>query len=80
MLIKGSKLVSRVLNWDLDYFKEHWSAMCCTVMESKNHNFKYYDQKKIAPDMTFKPISRPSPMKFSEFAEKITNWKKGDSR
>lgn len=54
--------------------------MCCTVMESKNHNFKYYDQKKIVPDMTFKPISRPSPMKFSEFAEKITNWKKGDSR
>lgn len=49
-------------------------------MESKNHKFKYYDQNKITPNLAFEPISRPSPMTFSEFADKITNWKKGDSR
>lgn len=49
-------------------------------MVSKNHKFKYYDPKKVTPNMTFKPVSRPSSMMFSEFADKITNWKKGDSR
>lgn len=49
-------------------------------MVSKNHEFKYYDPKKIASNMTFKPISRPSSMTFSKFADEITNWKKGDSR
>lgn len=56
------------------------SSICCNVMESKNHKFKYYDQKKITPNLKFEPISRPSPMTFTEFAEKITKWKKGDSR
>lgn len=79
-MIKGSKLVSRVLNWDLNYLKEHMSSVCCNVMVSKNHEFKYYDQKKITPDINFDPISRPSPMVFSEFAEKLTKWKKGDTR
>lgn len=49
-------------------------------MVSKNHIFKYYDQKKITPSMKFEPISQPSPMTFSEFDDKIKNWKKGDSR
>lgn len=56
------------------------SSICCNVMVSKNHMFKYYDQKKITPNMTFEPISRPSPMIFSDFEEKIKNWKNGDSR
>lgn len=68
------------MKWDLDYLKQHMSSVCCNVMVSKSHKFKYYDQKKITPNMTFKPISRPSPMKFSEFADKITNWKKGNPR
>lgn len=55
-------------------------SICCNVMISKNHKFKYYDQKKITPNMTFEPISQPSSMMFSEFADKITKWKKGDSR
>lgn len=80
VLIKGSKLVSRVLKWDLDYLTEHMNSTCCNVLISKNHEFKYYDQKKITPNMTFKPISRPSPMIFSEFAKQIKDWKKGDSR
>jgi len=78
--MKGSKLVSCILKWDLDYLKQRLSSVCCDVMVSENHDFKYYDPKKITPNMTFKPISRPSPMKFSEFVDKLTNWKKGDSR
>jgi len=78
--MKGSRLVSRVLNWDLDYLKQNMSSVCCNVMVSKNHEFKYYDQNKIASNITFKPICRPCPMTFSKFADEITNWKKGDSR
>lgn len=80
VLIKGSKLVSRVLNWDLDYLKQHISSVCCNVMVSKSHEFKYYNQKKIGSNTMFKPISRPNPMTFSKFVDEITNWKKGDSR
>lgn len=56
------------------------SSVSCNVMVSKSHKFKYYDQKKVTPNMKFDPISRPSPMTFSEFSEKITNWKKEDTR
>lgn len=56
------------------------SSICCNVLKSKNHEFKYYDQNKITPNMKFKPISQPSPMTFSEFSEEIIKWKKGDSR
>ncbi|XP_050429309.1 hypoxia-inducible factor 1-alpha inhibitor-like isoform X1 [Adelges cooleyi] len=80
VLIKGSKLVSSVLNWDLDYLQKHMSSVCCNVMVSTNHKFKYYDQKKITPSITFKPQSRPSSMTFSEFAERMKTWKKGAPR
>lgn len=54
--------------------------MCYNVMVSKNHTFKYYDQKKVTPEIVFKPVCQPCSMTFSEFAEKITKWKKGDPR
>ncbi len=52
-----------------------------TVIVSKNHNFKYYDEKKIeSSKLDFQPSTQRVQMKFAEFVEKINNWKKGDDR
>lgn len=80
MVIQGCDLVASANSWDLDYLKRKMMGKY-TVILSQNHKFKYHDEKKIQSCKTdFKPTTRRVQMKFSEFVDKIKNWKKNDER
>ncbi|KAL1139713.1 hypothetical protein AAG570_006691 [Ranatra chinensis] len=82
VIITGSELVASALNWDVDYLKEHMNNSNCTVIFSKNHKFKYFDDKSVRPDVKakFVPPTRKVGMKMAEFAKRLREWKKGDER
>ncbi|XKL68822.1 hypothetical protein PGB90_006591 [Kerria lacca] len=80
VVIQGCDLVASANSWDLDYLKRKMMGKY-TVILSQNHKFKYHDEKKIQSCKTdFKPTTRRVQMKFSEFVDKIKNWKKNDER
>lgn len=57
-----------------------------TVFVSRNHIFKYYDEKKITRPLAngeiykvdFVPPTTRRDMKISEFITKLKQWKRGD--
>lgn len=58
-----------------------------TVFSSRNHKFKYYDEKKIANKngegssaVEFTPPTRKMEMKLPEFIKRLREWKRGDER
>lgn len=62
-----------------------------TVFASRNHKFKYYDEKKIASrigvsngetsqGVEFTPPTKKVEMKLPEFIKRLREWKRGDER
>lgn len=56
-----------------------------SVFLSRNHKFKYYDDKKLPhgsndAKINFTPPTRRIDMKFPEFCRRIKDWKKGEER
>lgn len=57
-----------------------------TVFVSRNHKFKYYDEKKIAKNgetskgVEFTPPTKKVDMKLPEFIKRLREWKRGDER
>lgn len=54
----------------------------CTVIFSRNHKFKYFDDKTVNPEVKakFVPPTRKENLTMKEFAKKIKDWKKGEER
>ncbi|XP_065222718.1 hypoxia-inducible factor 1-alpha inhibitor-like isoform X1 [Planococcus citri] len=77
IVIQGSNLVDSAKVWDLDYLKERMNGKY-TVIISKDHKFKYHDEKKLKSD--FEPLTKRVQMKFEEFVDKMKNWKEGEER
>uniref|UniRef100_A0A8D8SGR9 Hypoxia-inducible factor 1-alpha inhibitor n=1 Tax=Cacopsylla melanoneura TaxID=428564 RepID=A0A8D8SGR9_9HEMI len=83
VLITGSNMVESAMKWDLDYISEHMPNSNLTVIISKDHNFKYVNEKKIPQDQTSNLESiytRRSSMTAREFIQRIKSWKEGDER
>lgn len=59
-----------------------------TIFVSKNHKFKYYDEKKVAKinsgdtgkSFEFVQPTKKVDMKFPEFTKRLKEWKRGDER
>ncbi|XP_017298865.1 hypoxia-inducible factor 1-alpha inhibitor-like [Diaphorina citri] len=83
VLITGSNLIQSAMKWDLEYISEHMPNSNLTVIISKDHNFKYVNEKKLPqwPSSTLEPITtRWSSMTAQEFSTRIKSWKEGDER
>lgn len=81
----NSKLVASAHKWDLDYLEQNMGNGDYTVYVSRNHKFKYYDDKKIdkngrVDDTDFVEPTKRVNMKLFEFVKRIRDWKKGDER
>jgi hypothetical protein len=71
--------------WDLDYLEQNIGNGDFSVFLSRNHKFKYYDDKKIPPAsgdsrLDFTPPTRRVDMRFPDFACKLRQWRRGDER
>jgi len=85
VVITDTKLVAPTERWDLDYLEQNIGNGDFSVFLSRNHKFKYYDDKKIPPAsgdsrLDFTPPTRRVDMRFSEFASKLRQWRRGDER
>lgn len=79
VVIRGCDLVASANSWDIDYLNSNLTGKC-TVILSNNHKFKYYDEKKIHGCPNFTPNTKRVQMKFSEFSQRISNWKNNEER
>lgn len=51
------------------------------VFVSRNHKFKYYDEKKANKyGADFMPPTKKVDMKMAEFLKRLREWKRGDDR
>lgn len=90
VVITNSNLVSSAQKWTLDYLEHHMGSGDYTVFVSRNHKFKYYDEKKMAQKnskgeltgggVEFTPPTKKVEMKLPEFMRRLREWKKGDER
>ncbi|XP_063237631.1 hypoxia-inducible factor 1-alpha inhibitor-like isoform X2 [Bacillus rossius redtenbacheri] len=78
VVITGANLVASALKWDLEYLEQHMGGGDYAVFVSRNHKFKYYDDKKSVPSFT--PPTRRVDMKLPDFARRLRNWKRGEER
>lgn len=89
MVILNSKLVGSADKWNLKYLEKNMGNGDFTVFVSRNHKFKYYDEKKIAhktnngefsKGVEFQPPTQKVDMKLPEFIKRLRDRKKGDER
>jgi hypoxia-inducible factor 1-alpha inhibitor (HIF hydroxylase) len=77
--------VASAERWDLDYLEQNMGNGDFSVFLSRNHKFKYFDDKKIAhasgdPRLDFIPPTRRVDMKLPDFARKLRQWRRGEER
>lgn len=86
VLITGSNLVTpAVEKWTLDYLERNLGRAGHSVFVSRNHKFKYFNDKKMRTKsnprgVEFSPPTKRIEMKVSEFMKKLKDWKRGDER
>nr|XP_023026395.1 hypoxia-inducible factor 1-alpha inhibitor-like [Leptinotarsa decemlineata] len=86
VLITNSSLVkSACEKWNTDFFEKYLGKINHTVYLSNDHNFKYFDEKKVLSEtnpkgVEFTPKTRRLDMEMSEFIKKVKEWKSGDER
>lgn len=89
VIIENSNIAASAKKWNLDYLEKYMGNGDYTVYLSRNHKFKYYDEKKVAKinngDITGKSIEFVQPtkkvdMKLPEFIKRLKEWKRGDDR
>ena len=66
-------MVASALHWDLEFLEENLGEEACSVYESDNHLFKYYDEKKLSKHKSFVPPTRRHDMIFPDFASRVRN-------
>lgn len=89
VVIVGSKLVKSAEKWSPEYLEANMGNGDFTVFLSRNHKFKYYDDKKvnfktssgeIIKGVEFTPPTKKLDMKLPEFMKRLREWKHGDER
>ncbi|XP_046989276.1 hypoxia-inducible factor 1-alpha inhibitor-like [Schistocerca americana] len=85
VVITGTNLVGSAEKWDLEYLEKHMGVADHTVFLSRNHKFKYFDDKKVPHGanegkIDFTPPTRRLDMKFPEFCRRLKDWKRGEER
>jgi hypoxia-inducible factor 1-alpha inhibitor (HIF hydroxylase) len=87
VVITESNIIKPALQkWNLDYLERNLGHSGHTVFVSKNHKFKYYDEKKIYNKTTntkgveFSPPTKKVEMRIEDFMKKVKEFKKGDER
>ncbi len=80
MIFTDANLVApAIAKWNLDYLADNLGQNDFSVYESKDHRFKYFDEKKAKVHKQFQnPMSRTE-MKFPEFVKKIRAAKSKDA-
>lgn len=79
IVILESNLVSSASAWDLDYLAARMPGKY-TVIVSDDHNFMYYDEKKLEAYPDFIPSTRRVQMTMPDFVAKIRSSKENDER
>jgi hypoxia-inducible factor 1-alpha inhibitor (HIF hydroxylase) len=75
--------VASAERWDLDYLEQNLGNGDFSVFLSRNHKFKYFDDKKISPSdsrLDFTPPTRRVDMKLPDFIRKLRQWRRGEER
>ncbi|KDR18274.1 hypoxia-inducible factor 1-alpha inhibitor-like [Zootermopsis nevadensis] len=85
VIITDTRLVASAERWDLDYLEQNMGNGDFSVFLSRNHKFKYFDDKKILPTsgdsrLDFTPPTRRVDMKLPEFTRKLRQWRRGEER
>uniref|UniRef100_A0A0A9WJF7 Hypoxia-inducible factor 1-alpha inhibitor n=1 Tax=Lygus hesperus TaxID=30085 RepID=A0A0A9WJF7_LYGHE len=82
VIITDSGMVEPAFKWDLNYLSKHMANANCTVIVSKDHNFKYYDDKCVLASVRakFVPPTKKIAMKIGEFAKRIKTLPPGGER
>lgn len=86
MVITDSNLVASARKWTLEYLEQNLGNGNYTVYVSRNHKFKYFDEKKVAglngnsKGVDFVPPTKMVSMKLPEFIKRLREWKRGDER
>ncbi|PSN40687.1 Hypoxia-inducible factor 1-alpha inhibitor [Blattella germanica] len=76
VVITDSELVASAEKWDLEYLEQNMGNGDFSVFMSRNHKFKYFDDKKIPPasgdsKLDFTPPTRREDMKLPEFTRRL---------
>ena len=80
IIFTDANLVSpAVAKWNLDYLAANLGEANYSVYESKDHKFKYFDEKKAKVHKEFVNPMKRTEMKFQEFVKKIRAAKPDDS-
>lgn len=71
--------------WDLEYLEKNMGNSDFIVIQSRNHKFKFFDDKKSSQllnnhKMEFTSPTKRIDIKLSEFCQRLKNWKKGEDR
>lgn len=85
VVILKSDMVKSAEKWDLEYLEKNMGNSDFTVFQSRNHKFKFFDDKKAALLLNNNKIEIASPtkridIKLSEFCQRLKQWKRGDER
>lgn len=88
VIIENSNVVASAKKWNLDYLEKYMGNGDYTVFLSRNHKFKYYDDKKVAKinngdigkNIEFTQPTKKVDMKLPEFLKRLKEWKRGDDR
>lgn len=85
VVILKSDMVKSAEKWDLEYLEKNMGNSDFTVFQSRNHKFKFFDDKKAAQLLNNIKLEISSPtkridIKLSEFCQRLKQWKRGDER
>lgn len=86
VLVTNSNIAKpAVEKWTLEYLEKNMGRAGHTVFVSRNHKFKYFDDKKVLTKsnprgIEFTPPMRRIEMKITDFMKKLKDWKRGDER
>ncbi|XP_018575930.1 hypoxia-inducible factor 1-alpha inhibitor [Anoplophora glabripennis] len=86
VLISDSNIVKPAIDkWTLEYLERNLGHAGHTVYVSRNHKFKFFDDKKVLSrnnpkGVEFTPPTKRIEMKVSEFIKRLREWKRGEER
>lgn len=78
-------MVKSAEKWNLEYLEKNMGTSSCTVFQSRNHKFKFFDDKRATQlsknsKMEFTPPTKRLDIKLSEFLQRLNQWKRGDEK
>ena len=86
VIIEANIIKPALQRWTLEYLEKNLGQTGHTCFVSKNHQFKYYDDKKIydktnnTKGVEFTPPTKKVEMRIEDFMKRVKEWKKGDDR